>query len=166
MRGVARDVGWVAPENFHITLKFLGAIDLDRVEVVAASLGKAVAGAGAYEVVVEGLGAFPSPTRARVVWAGVKDGHEPLARIAARVEQALAEVGFPPEERAFSAHVTLGRVREPRRNPELAAAIDAAATRRFGARPVGSVSLMRSDLSPRGARYTELVSVPFHVSPA
>lgn len=95
-----------------------------------------------------------------MVWAGVSGGGEPLAGLAARVERCLADAGFPPEERSFSPHVTLGRVREPRRNPELAAAIDAAATRRFGERSVSAISLMRSDLSPRGARYTELLSVP------
>ena len=126
---------------------------------MASSLRKAVAGAGVFDLAIEGLGAFPSLTRSRVVWAGASGGREPLVGIAARVERALADVGFPPEERAFSPHVTLGRVREPRRNPELAAAIAAAATRRFGVHSVGAISLMRSDLSPRGARYTELLSV-------
>jgi 2'-5' RNA ligase len=76
------------------------------------------------------------------------------------IDRALVALGFPPETRDFTPHVTLGRVREPRRNEALAAALETAATRDFGTLRVDRVSLMKSDLSPRGARYTELSAVP------
>jgi len=88
----------------------------------------------------------------------------PVYLLAEEVDQALVALGFPPEGRGFTPHVTLGRVREPGRNVALTEALEAAAARGFGALPVERVALMRSDLSPRGARYTELAATP--LSPA
>jgi 2'-5' RNA ligase len=157
---VTDGVGWVATGNLHVTLKFLGHVDEARVAEIQAALDRAVGGAAPFELGVERLGAFPTATRPRVIWAGMADGVAALGELAARVDAELARVGFEPEARAFSAHVTLGRVREPRRNPGLTAAIEKGASERFGTVRVDRVSLMRSDLSPRGARYTELSSHP------
>ena len=93
-----------------------------------------------------------------MLWAGVEAGREAAAALAAGVDEALAALDFPRETRPFAAHVTLGRVRAPRANPRLAQALDAGAI--FGRQRVARVSLMRSDLSPRGARYTELAGLP------
>lgn len=157
LRPSARSVSWVATENLHLTLKFLGGVEPDRLGAVATALAGAVTAGPAFHLALRGLGAFPSPTRARVIWAGVTDAVE-VAGLAARVEEALAPLGFPPEGRPFSAHVTLGRVREPQRDPVLATALMAGAERELGAFHVDQISLMRSDLSPRGARYTALGS--------
>ena len=89
-----------------------------------------------------------------MLWAGAAAGGTEAATLAAGVDDALAALGFPRETRPFAAHVTLGRVRAPRANPRLAAALDAPAP--FGRQRVARLSLMRSELSPRGARYTEL----------
>ena len=156
LRGVARDVAWVACDNVHLTLKFLGGVDAARLTALSEALTAAVTGQPAFDLAVRGLGAFPSRTRARVLWAGVADGGPALASLAARVDDALEPLGFPREARAFSAHITLGRVREPRPNPRLAQALTSDAA--FGRQRVGRVCLMRSELSPRGARYTELAA--------
>jgi 2'-5' RNA ligase len=150
----------VAVENLHITLKFLGGVDGERIAALVESLRAAVDGQRAFPLEIVGLGAFPSAMRPRVLWAGVADGLEPLTTVAGRVEAAMAAQGFPPEERGFSPHVTLGRVREPRRAPALTEALAAGATRPFGRVAVEAIALMRSDLSPRGARYSELASLP------
>jgi 2'-5' RNA ligase len=92
-----------------------------------------------------------------VIWAGVRGGPE-VVELATRVEEALEKLGFPREGRPFSAHVTLGRIREPQRDPVLAAALSEEIEREFGAVRVDQIALMRSDLSPRGARYTALGS--------
>ena len=113
-----------------------------------------------FAIDVGGLGAFPSATRARVLWAGVMAGDGPLVALAATVDTALASLGFPREARAFSPHITVGRVREPRRAEALATLLSASQTRPFGRVAVDAVTLMRSDLSPRGARYTPLARVP------
>ena len=158
LRPQAAGVAWVAAENLHITLKFLGGVEDTWLSDVAAAVGKA-ADVRAFDVELRGLGAFPAPTRPRVVWAGTADAPA-FAELAAGVDRALIAFGFPPAERGFTAHVTLGRVRAPRRDPALAAALTAAATRPFGTLRVARLSLMRSDLSPRGARYTELHGWP------
>lgn len=129
-----------------------------RLEQVAAALATTAAGGASFDLALRGLGAFPSPTRPRVIWAGVARGGAELAALATGVEDALARLGFAREERPFSAHVTLGRVREPRRGPTLAAALGAAAGRELGGFRVERLALMRSDLSPRGARYSVLDS--------
>ena len=108
---------------------------------------------------IRGLGAFPTAGRPRVLWAGAP-GSAAFTRLAEGIDQALAALGFPPEGRGFTSHVTLGRVREPRRDVVLTEALEAAAARPFGALRVERVSLMRSDLSSRGARYSELAAVP------
>ena len=156
----ALPVAWVASENFHITVKFLGGIDEARVRAVSEALHAAATGRHAFDLEIVSLGAFPSPTRPRVLWAGVAEGAAPLAALAAAVDDALAPLGYPRETRGFAAHVTLARVREPRRTPALADALAAAATRRFGRLTIEHIALMRSELSPRGARYTALSTVP------
>ena len=137
-------------------------MDESRLADVAAALQRA-ARVPAFEVEIRGLGAFPTPGRPRVLWAGAP-GSPAFTRLAEEVDQALVALGFPPEGRGFTPHVTLGRVREPGRNVALTEALEAAAARGFGALPVERVALMRSDLSPRGARYTELAATP--LSPA
>lgn len=163
LRARTRSVAWVAAENLHVTLKFLGSLDEARVPAVTASLAEAAAGATAFDAVVEGLGAFPSLARPRVIWAGMGEGGRPMAELAARVDAALAPLGFPREPRDFAPHVTLGRVRAPRRDPDLAEALAAGARSAFGTLRVDRIALMRSDLSPRGARYTELAACPLAV---
>jgi 2'-5' RNA ligase len=156
LRDRARGVTWVARENLHVTLKFLGDVPPEDLDGVGAALETVVAGRVPFSLAVRGLGAFPVPSRARVVWAGLADGAPALTALASDVDAALAALGFDREQRAFSAHITLGRVREPRRDSGLAALLQTAADRAFGTFTVDEVALMRSDLSPRGARYTRL----------
>lgn len=114
----------------------------------------------AFELELRGLGAFPTRGRPRVLWVGAGQGAAAATALAARVDAALAPLGFPPEPRPFTSHVTLGRVRAPRPNPALAEALAAAADRAFGQARVAAVALMRSQPSPAGSRYTELAALP------
>jgi RNA 2',3'-cyclic 3'-phosphodiesterase len=159
LQSVARDVAWVAPGNLHLTVKFLGDVAEDRIGATTDALGQAAAGLHAFDADLVGLGAFPSVTRPRVVWAGVTEGAGVTIELADRVDEALTALGFAREGRAFSPHVTLGRVRQPRRDPSLTEALRGAAGSRFGRIRVTGASLMRSELSPHGARYSELASV-------
>ena len=154
LRPLAPDVAWVARDDVHLTLKFLGAVDTGRLGEIERALAAAAAGRPAFNLDVHGLGAFPTRMRPRVLWAGVGDGAAEATALAAGIDEALAALAFAREARPFAAHVTLGRVREPRANPRLAAALDAGTA--FGRLRVARVSLMRSDLASRGARYTEL----------
>ena len=158
MRPLAPGVGWVARDNVHITLKFLGNVERERLGAIERALGVAAAASAVFDLGMESVGAFPSRTRPRVLWAGVGAGAAELTALAARVDDELAAVGLPRETRPFAAHATLGRVREPHANPHLAEALGAPES--FGRQRVTAIALMRSELSPRGARYTALASPP------
>jgi RNA 2',3'-cyclic 3'-phosphodiesterase len=157
LRPLARDVAWVGRDNFHLTLKFLGGVEPGRLDAVITSLAEVGRARSPFELAVRDLGAFPSRSRPRVLWAGVDEGAGAAGALAAAVDDALAPLGFEREARAFSAHVTLGRVRSPRPDPRLAEALRGDA---YGRQRVEHLSLMRSELSPRGARYTELAALP------
>jgi len=157
-------VAWVGRDNVHLTLKFLGGVEAARLDAVTAALSIAVAPRGAFHLALSGLGAFPSPARPRVLWAGVGEGAGAAADLASRVDAALAPLGFASEARPFSVHVTLGRVRTSRPDRRLREAL-AASGGAFGGQRVTHVSLMRSQLSPRGARYTELAALPLALEP-
>lgn len=146
----------MAETNLHVTLKFLGQIDPDRVRPIGERLASVAARTPAFELRVRGLGAFPSLARPRIIWVGLEPA-APLAALAGDLDVALAALGIARESRPFAAHVTLGRLRESRRNPALANALARPAD--CGRLTVTRVSLMRSELHPRGARYTELTSV-------
>lgn len=146
----------MAESNLHVTLKFLGQVDEARVGAIGDALMAVARRTPAFDVNVGGLGAFPTPMRARILWVGLAPA-APLAALAAEVDATLAALGIEPEARPFAAHVTLGRVRESRRKPALADALARPAD--CGRLAVTRVSLIRSELHPRGARYTELASV-------
>jgi 2'-5' RNA ligase len=158
LRPLMNDVAWVAPDNVHLTLKFLGAVDAEQLGALAKTLTSAVSTCAPFQLGLGRLGAYPSPGRPRVLWAGIDAGAAPAALLAARIDEALETLGFKRETRAFSPHITLGRVRQPHAQPRLGEAM--AATRIIGTVDVTRVSLMRSELSPRGARYTELAAAP------
>lgn len=143
----------MAESNLHVTLKFLGQVDEARIPGIGAALAAVARRTPAFDLDVRGLGAFPTPTRARVLWVGLTPA-SPLAALAADIDARLAALGVERDSRPFAAHVTLGRVRESRRNPALADALARPAD--CGRLTVTRVSLMRSQLHPRGARYTEL----------
>jgi 2'-5' RNA ligase len=160
LRPEAPSVAWVAPANLHFTLKFLGGVDQALIAPIIEALRGALADAPGFDVHVVGLGAFPTATRPRVVWAGVTVGRSELGALARRVQAAVGPLGFAPEARPFSAHLTLGRVREPRRDARLCALIEGGTRRVFGAFRTDAVSLMKSVLARGGARYSELVRIP------
>jgi len=149
----------VAPGNLHLTLKFLGDVAESRIGAIVDTLKGATSDARVFDAELRGLGAFPSATRPRVVWAGVSEGAHAMVELAGRVDGALAALGFAREGRPFSPHVTLGRVRQPGRSQALTEALRDGAECEFGRIRVAGASLMRSELSPRGARYTELAAV-------
>jgi len=153
LRRRAPRVAWVRTENLHLTLRFLGSLDEATLGRVREALAVATATAAPFTATLGGLGGFPPARAPRVIWAGVVTGADALAELHARLEEALAVQGIPGEGRPFHAHVTLGRARDPRGAPEVAAVV-ASLTEPFGEVVVDAVHLMRSDLDPRGARYS------------
>ena len=103
-------VKWVAPEGVHLTLKFLGDTPAARVSEIVAAMRTACTGYGAFDLVVEGRGCFPNFRRPRVVWVAVRDRSQTIGSLQAAIEREVAPLGWPTEERAFTPHLTLGRV--------------------------------------------------------
>jgi len=156
------DVKWTHPAGWHLTLKFLGEVPEPQLATLVATIRQAVAeaGVGPFRLALRGIGGFPSARAPRVVWAGVVAGQEPLAALAASLERALEPLGFAPEGRPFSAHLTLGRVRSPAGREALAAKMQILAEQDFGEMQVTQVHLMQSRLSPRGATYNPVEAFP------
>ncbi len=157
-----RGVTWTEPEQFHLTLKFLGQVEAQRVPALAQKLGAACHGFSALRLRAERVGAFPSPRSPRVIWAGLADGTGRLAQVQAAVEEASSDFTNEPPGKKFSGHVTLGRVKRlNRRDAQLLAAwLDRTAVRSFGEWTATEVELMRSELSSAGARHTCMGTFP------
>jgi 2'-5' RNA ligase len=152
------------PEGIHLTLHFLGHLELDRVDAIHQAVEPVIAAQARFGVEVEGLGAFPSMTRPRVVWAGLGGadrGH--LLTLQSETGKALRAAGFELEDRAYAPHLTLGRVRRPPNAAERRAlqGWQAGAGQAVGGRvPVEAASLIRSELGFRPTRYTTLRVYP------
>jgi len=144
-------VKWVAPENIHLTLKFLGDIDEETAGPVRAAMA-AAAGGGPFAFEVAGLGTFPPRGKPRVVWAGVTEGAQAATRLQAKLEAALRPLGFRAEKR-FVPHLTLGRVKSPKGADELMARIEGHAGAAFGTCSAAEMTLFQSTLTPQGAVY-------------
>ena len=147
---------WTAREQRHVTVKFVGYLDAEHVDDARAAVAACALRHRAAQVRLSDLGAFPTPRRARVLWAGLDDPTNVLARLAADLDDAFRPLGVEPERRSFTPHLTLARFREPARLDGLPP-LPAAELPPF---PVAEVELFRSHLSPRGARYESLDRLP------
>jgi 2'-5' RNA ligase len=150
---------WVRPDNWHVTLKFLGWTYPRLVAAVEEACRGAAGATSAITVGLTGMGVFPGPTRARVLWVGLDDPEERLTALAENIQQRLPEE-FPPEKRGFTAHLTVARFNPPmpvrEHVEELARTVPDASPFE-----VDHLVLYRSHLSPRGARYEPLHRFPF-----
>lgn len=151
--------------QLHFTLKFLGEIGEERVEAAKRATAAAAGGSAGFRLALEGLGAFPPRGPSRVLWAGCGAGADELVRLAAAVESAFVAEGFAPEERPFSAHLTLARVRDPDAGRRLERALPHVPAEPFGVVAVTALVLFRSELTPRGADHEAIVRVALE-SPA
>jgi 2'-5' RNA ligase len=155
-------VRWVDAESIHLTLKFLGNIATDTIPELTRAISEAASGIVPFRLELCELGVFPNLRAPRVVWVGLGGETATLSALQRNIETALIPIGFPPEKRAFSPHLTLGRVRE-RASPverhalgQAVASLKVSSTEPFA---VDSIRLMRSTLTREGAIYTRLHSV-------
>ena len=156
-----RAVRWDRAEKIHLTLKFLGDTRLDDVARIEEALVNATRDIKKFSFTLDGLGCFPNLKQPRVAWVGVKDSAA-LIEMQNRIETRIVPLGFPKEDRAFSPHVTLGRVRREASRAEAASvgeAVRARANQTFGIESVSRVILMKSDLQRGGSIYTQLFTV-------
>jgi 2'-5' RNA ligase len=153
--GAGSGLRWVPAENLHLTVWFLGEVSDARATAVLESLAPRMH-APAFDLRLAGFGAFPPSGPPRVLWIGVAQGVGELARAHDEVGERLAPWGFAPEGRAYSAHLTIARVKEPPRGAARLALREAIAVDRC----VDALTVFRSRTSSHGATYEPLLRVP------
>ncbi len=152
------DIRWVRPENIHITLKFLGDINEETAGHIVEIVEMACKEHSAFNFEIFGAGVFPDKKPPRVLWAGLRTG-EVLSELQQKIEDGTASLGFKKEKRRFAPHLTLGRFKSSRGKEDLKEKIRLYENTGFGSFDTGSVCLMKSDLSPSGAKYSIIKEV-------
>lgn len=153
------DVKWVAPENIHLTLKFLGELDDETLEKIKKIVEIVAAKNNNYKISLSSLGAFPKIDYPRVIWAGLEKGTAETEKIAKELEERIEKFGIPKEDRAFSCHITLGRARPSLNREKLIRELKnsqegfAKKALEFEA---AKITLFKSTLNPKGASYETL----------
>jgi 2'-5' RNA ligase len=151
------DVKWVEPENLHVTLLFLGEVDAREVPAVCRVVAEQAQLQPAFSMSIETVGCFPNPRRPRVLWIGVGAGAQNLCALHDALEPRLLELGcYRREERKYTPHITLGRVKSERPSELLATALTKHAGWKGGQVPVDEIRVMSSELTSKGPTYTVL----------
>ena len=151
-------IKWVKPDSIHLTLKFLGNIASDTTAAITGAIEKSARGINPFNLKVAGLGVFPNPKRVKVAWVGISGEVDKLSRLQKRLESNLAPMGFAPESRPFTPHLTLARLSERASPTERQGFGKLIASTRFETDDfeVKDISLMRSQLTRGGAIYTRI----------
>ena len=148
------DVKLVEPQNIHITIRFLGNITPEMIEKIFEEMKKVQF--TPFNVQIKGLGAFPNPKYPRVVWAGITTCADQLKSVFSQLEPRLRSLGFTPDHKGFSPHLTIARVRSGRNKQQLAEFITENANYEFGSFTVKCLRLKKSTLTPKGPVYSTL----------
>ena len=153
------DVRWIYPSNMHLTLKFLGEIQESSMESVIAVCKEVCCLHRGFSLFLNGTGTFPNLRRPRVLWIGIGGETDLLCKLQNSIETALEEKGFPREDRVFTPHLTVGRVRSPRKLPRL---LEVFVKDKIIIEPftVEEVIVYKSQLTPRGPLYSPLARCP------
>jgi len=151
------EVKWVEPENLHLTLLFLGEVDDRQIPTLCRAVADCCSGHEAFPLRVGTVGCFPNPRRPRTVWVGVTEGKEAVCALHEALEPPLLALGcYRREDRQFTPHTTLGRIRGERAIPALAMALGKHAGWQAGTTEVREVLVLSSELMPQGPIYTVL----------
>ena len=153
---IGGQVRWVRPRGIHLTLKFMGDIPASTLERVLEALPEVTSAFTPFEISMSGLGVFPNSRRPRVLWAGLDGDLTTLSALQIAVDQAVGKLGLPKEERPFSPHLTLGRVRRDtneEQSRKIGYLMSNTVLRAVPPWPVERVDLMRTELDPTGSRH-------------
>lgn len=153
------DASWPRPEGMHLTLKFLGEVPEAQIPDIKEALTAAAQGMSGFRLELGDAGAFPNARNARVIWIGVSGDLDDLNRLQAGVEDAMARLGMERENRAFTPHLTLGRIKYIRSKESWLGALERVKDVKLPGFEVKAVSLMKSELKRTGAEYTEIAKV-------
>jgi len=160
----AKAIKWVAAENLHLTLKFLGDFPEQDLESLTAIMDHELKPFSAFEITIEGMGMFPNNANPRVIWMGISHT-DSLLMIHKQLDNALQNEGIKPDQRNFNAHLTIGRIRrrtDPKVIHEIGKTLSAYKVETLGQVTVNRIILMKSELTPQGPIYTPLHLVPLN----
>ncbi len=154
---IGGDLKAVERENIHLTLKFLGSVSTAKLDEVKSSLSTLKF--PPFSMEIRGAGAFPSLKRMNVIWVGIGDGWSQVEPVYEQTEKLMSDVGFSRETRPFSPHITIARVRSPKRRDELAAFLSHLREESFGTFNTEHVRLKQSILASSGPKYSTLLDI-------
>ena len=154
------DVKWVSPENIHITLQFLGDTEEARIPLIKGSLDKILLTYSPFYIKIAGVGCFPDVRRPRIIWVGTEES-QPVINLHGDIAKGLERLGYQEEERNFTPHLTIGRVKSNRNSGELIRKMDEIKAASFSGFEVQNITLMKSELKPSGPIYYSLAEIPF-----
>ncbi len=156
LKGSGVEASWPRPEGIHLTLKFLGEVPETRITEIMDGIRHSVQGIAPFRLDVGGIGTFPGPKNARVVWIGLSGDTETLKRLQAAVEDSMARLGLERDDRPFTPHLTIGRIKYIRSRDRWLKTLEETRDIKLSGFDVTSISLMKSELKSSGAVYTEL----------
>jgi len=156
LRRAGVDASWPRPAGVHLTLKFLGEIGDELGPGIMQALAPALIDTGRFRLSLAGVGTFPLPAAARVVWLGLAGDVDKLDALHAAIEQALISIGLARDDRAYTPHLTLGRIKLIRKRDMWLKQLEALRDFKLPGFDVTAISLISSDLKPTGAVYREL----------
>ena len=152
-------IKWVRPQSIHLTLKFLGNIDVAQTDAIVNAMDLAAKGCTALTLAPSGVGVFPNVRRPRVIWVGIGGQLDPLKNLQRALEVQLADLGFPSESRPFKGHLTLGRVKGKIAAHRLQTALSDLEMFESNSFEVNQIILFKSQLQSSGAVYTKVAEV-------
>jgi len=156
----AEHVRWTTADALHLTVQFLGAVPEERIAELDGAIRAAAATSRPLQLELRGAGGFPNARSPRIVWLGIMGDVAPLTALAEELGRRLSPLGFAPEPRPFSPHLTVGRARDGRGAAGLGGALAEAAQGEGIAWRAGELVLFESHLEPRGARHEPLLRAP------
>ncbi len=158
LKATNADVKWVAAENIHLTLKFLGEIDEKKLEKIMEIMQDTAKEINKFQIRISSLGAFPKTDFPRVIWVGIENGDKEVKGIAKELEEKIAKTGIPKEDRPFSSHITIGRTRSTLNREKLVGYLKNKTD--LGGEKLEfyatKVTLFKSNLTPKGPIYEVL----------
>jgi len=149
-------VKWVRPEGLHLTLKFLGETEADKIDSIRKVMDSSVAAASRFQVQYSGIGVFPDTKKARVVWVGLKEGVSEVQKLADEIENNLSMYQFVKENRPYHPHLTLGRLRYPLPEKKIQHVLDQERNFITKTTEIEKITLYHSQLLKHGAIYSEV----------
>ena len=156
LRKIDADVKWVACENIHLTLKFLGHIGENILPALNKIIDDAVSCFRPFDINIENVGAFPSLKKPRVIFVCAQDKGNNLLKIYEKLDKGMEELGIKQDAKKYVGHITLGRIKSRKNIPALIDALNSGTGYFFGQEKVNYISLMQSKLTPKGPIYTRL----------